>query len=58
MFSIASAIKMFSGKLETIIKDAGGKLTFTQAQIEEFCVKEKIPFKLQINDNKIIITKR
>jgi hypothetical protein len=59
MFTIASAIKMFSGKLEKIIADAGGMLVFDQDTIERFCSSEKIPFKLHITDDKrIVITKR
>lgn len=58
MFTIAGAIKMFGGKIDKFIQDAGGKLVFSAQQIEDFCIKEKIPYKLQIVDGKIVITKR
>jgi hypothetical protein len=59
MFSIAGVIKMFGGKLEEIIVKSGGKVVLSTQSIEQWCLKEKVPFKLVINDNKeIVIVKR
>ncbi len=59
MFSIAGAIKMFSGKVDQFIKDGGGRITLSVVKIEEWCLKEKVPYKLLVTDNKeIVIVKR
>lgn len=59
MFTISGVVKMFGGKLDEIIKNSGGQIKLSVNVIEAWCLKEKIPFKLIINDNKeIVIVKR
>lgn len=59
MFSISGVIKMFTGKLQEIIDKNGGNITLSTQSIEQWCLKEKVPFKLVVNDNKeIVIVKR
>ena len=59
MFSIAGALKMFGSKLDEFIFKNGGKLILSVDKIEEWAVKEKIPYKLYVTDSKeIVIVKR
>jgi hypothetical protein len=67
MFTIAGVLKMFGGKLDKIIDKNGGALKFSEDKIEEFLVKEKIPFKIKFiieitdsvyGNSSVIITKR
>jgi len=59
MFSISSVAKMFGSKLDSLIEKSDNKIVLKVPDIEAWCVKEKLPYKLVINDNKeIVIVKR
>jgi len=53
MFTIASILKIFGGKLEKMIDDEDGKLSFHLEEINKYLIKEKVPFKLMVETDMV-----